>query len=224
MKTILIADDLPDHLDLLEVVLQRSDCRLLRADNGAAALRLARSHAPDIVFLDIEMPGLNGAEVCRLLKAEPSTASRPVVLVSVRDHIELSQRCGADLFLRKPVDEPVLLSTLARFLDVSSRREERALVDWPIQFWRDGVAHSGRLMDLSREGFFIECASLQTPGARLAVSFSVPAASSAAARAIFAEAIVVRWEQEARSGMGCRFFRPSRSNRRSIEEFLGATD
>jgi len=224
MKTILIADDLPDHLDLLEVVLQRSDFRLVRAENGAAALRLARRDSPDLVFLDVEMPGLNGAEVCRMLKAERATSNRPVVLVSVRDHSELSQRCGADLFLRKPVDEPMLLSTLARFLDVSSRKDERTLVDWEIQFWRDGIAHAGRLLDVSVEGFFVEAASLQAPGARLAVSFSLSSGALAAPRAVFAEAIVVRRETGSRTGMGCRFFRLSRANQRWIEEFLASGD
>ncbi len=82
MKTILIADDLPAHLDLFEVILQRADCRLVRAEEGIAALRIAREVRPDLIYLDFEMPGINGAEICRLLKADPDRRDVPVVLFS----------------------------------------------------------------------------------------------------------------------------------------------
>lgn len=224
MKTILIADDLPAHLDLLEVILQRADCRLVRAEDGIAALRLAREEKPDLVYLDIEMPGMNGGEVCRLLKADPERRLVPVVLVSSHGRREFAMKCGADQFLGKPVDEPTLLGTLEAFLRLHARGEKRLSVDWPLTFWREGSSHSGRMLDVSRTGFFVECRRPQSIGSRLAIAFPLPEPDAGEERMFVGEAIVVRWETAPRSGMGCRFFRTTLAGRAALERHLGAAD
>jgi len=222
VKTILIADDLPAHLDLFEVILQRADCRVVRAEEGIAALRLAREEHPDLLYLDIEMPGISGAEVCRLLKAESAWRNVPVVLVSSHQRRDDARRSGADLFLAKPVDEPTLLETLETFLHLQARGEPRLSVDWPLTFWREGSSHSGRMRDVSRTGFFVECRQPQSIGARLAIAFPLPDAERADERAFVGEAIVVRWEAAPRSGMGCRFFRTTLTGRASLERQISA--
>ncbi|HKB71121.1 MAG TPA: response regulator [Thermoanaerobaculia bacterium] len=222
MKTILIADDLPAHLDLLEVILQRADCRLVRAEDGIAALRLAREEKPDLVYLDIEMPGMNGGEVCRLLKADPERRRVPVVLVSSHGRREFAMKCGADQFLGKPVDEPTLLGTLEAFLRLQARGEKRLSVEWPVTFWREGSSHSGRMLDVSRTGFFVECRRPQSIGSRLAIAFPLPEPDAGEERMFVGEAIVVRWEAAPRSGMGCRFFRTTLAGRTALERHLAA--
>ncbi|HET7451147.1 MAG TPA: response regulator [Thermoanaerobaculia bacterium] len=207
MKTILIADDLPAELDLFEVILQRADCRLVRAEDGISALRLAREEKPDLIYLDVEMPGMGGGEVCRMLKADPERRRVPVVLVSSHGRRDTAMKCGADQFLGKPVDEPTLLATLEAFLRLQARGERRLSVDWPLTFWREGSSHSGRILDVSRSGFFGECRRPQTVGSRLAVAFPLPDSGAGEDRTFVGEAIVVRWENAPRSGMGCRFFR-----------------
>lgn len=222
MKTILIADDLPAHLDLLEVILQRADCRLVRAEDGIGALRLAREEKPDLIYLDIEMPGINGGEVCRLLKADPERRQVPIVLVSSHGRREFAMKCGADQFLGKPVDEPTLLGTLEAFLRLQARGEKRLAVDWPITFWREGSSHAGRILDVSRSGFFVECRRPQTVGSRLAIAFPLPEAAGED-RMFVGEAIVVRWESAPRSGMGCRFFRTTAPGRAALDRQLSET-
>jgi len=223
VKTILIADDLPAHLDLFEVILQRADCRLVRAADGIAALRLVREERPDLVYLDIEMPGMNGGEVCRALKADTASREIPVVLVSSHHGRDYALKCGADLFLGKPVDEPTLLESLETFLRLQARGETRKGVEWPLTFWREGSSHAGRLLDVSKTGFFVECRRPQSVGARLAVAFPLPEAGESGEKIFVAEAIVVRWESAPRSGMGCRFFRTTLSSRASLERYLEET-
>ena len=218
MKTILIADDLPAHLDLLEVVLRRADCRLERAEDGVAALRIAREIRPDLIYLDVEMPGVNGGEVCRILKSDPASRGTPVVLVSSHERREFALRCGADLFLAKPVDEPTLLDSLEAFLRLRARGEKRLAIDWPVTFWREGSSHSGRMRDVSRSGFFVECRRPQAIGARLAIAFPLPDEDADGERLFVGEAIVVRWDGAPRSGMGCRFFRTTLSGRAALEQ------
>ena len=221
MRTILFADDIPAFLDLFEVILQRADCRFLRAEDGPAALRIAHESRPDLIYLDYDMPGINGAEVCRILKSDPAFSSTPVVLVSGQSGAaELASRCGADLFLGKPVDEPALLSTLHRFLHVQPRREDRMAVDWPMTFWRDGFSHLGRMRDLSKTGFFLACPEVQTIGARLAITFSFPRNGGEEERTFIGEAIVVRHEDGEGCGMGCRFFRTTQTGLATVETFL----
>lgn len=224
MKTILIADDLPAHLDLFEVILQRADCRLVRAEDGIAALRLAREERPDLVYLDIEMPGMNGGEVCRLLKADPERRAVPVVLVSSHGRREFAMKCGADQFLGKPVDEPTLLGTLDAFLRLHARGEKRLAVEWPLTFWREGSSHSGRMRDVSRTGFFVECRRPQSIGSRLAIAFPLPEPDAGDERMFVGEAIVVRWDTAPRSGMGCRFFRTTVAGRGALERVLRDTE
>lgn len=224
MKTILIADDLPAHLDLFEVILQRADCRLVRAEEGIAALRLAREANPDLIYLDFEMPGINGAEICRMLKAEAPRREVPIVLVSSHQRREDAMKSGADLFLAKPVDEPTLLASLESFLHLRARGEQRVPIDWPLTFWREGSSHSGRMRDVSRTGFFVECRRPQAVGSRLAFAFPFPDAGNAEDRLCVGEAIVVRWEAAPHSGMGCRFFRTTLSGRASLDRHLAAIE
>jgi CheY-like chemotaxis protein len=219
MKKILIVDDLPAHLDLFEAILQRADCRLLRAEDGASALRLAREEKPDLIFLDIEMPGMNGGEVCRVIKADPLSRSIPVVLVSSHHGPEFAEKCGANQFLPKPVEEPVLLEALEKYLQLHARGEQRNSVEWPITFWREGNSHEGRMLDVSRTGFFLEATPLQSIGARLAISFPLPKTSDGD-RAFVGEAIVVRWERSASQGMGCRFFRTTQTGKTALEGYF----
>ncbi len=221
MKTILIVDDLPAHLDLFEVILQRADCRMLRASDGVAALRTAREEKPDMIFLDIEMPGMNGGEVCRVIKADSLLRSVPVVLVSSHHGPAFAAKCGADHFLPKPVEEPVLLETLEKYLQLHARGEMRLAIEWPITFWREGNSHGGRMLDISRSGFFLEASPPQSIGARIAISFPIPATADGEGTFV-GEAIVVRWEGAARKGMGCRFFRTTQTGKSVLEGYFAS--
>ena len=86
--TILIVDDTPANLSLLSDVL-KSDYRTKAAVNGEKALKLAFSGTPpDLILLDIMMPGMDGYEVCRRLKANPATRSIPVIFVTAMNEVE----------------------------------------------------------------------------------------------------------------------------------------
>lgn len=221
MKTILFADDIPAFLDLFEVILQRAECRFLRASDGPAALRIAHAEHPDLIYLDYDMPVINGVEVCRILKSEPGFSQVPIVVVSAHDGAaELATRCGADLFLGKPVDEPALLSTLDRFLRLQPRKEGRKPVDWPMTFWREGSSYAGQMRDLSRTGFFLESSAVQSVGARLAISFLLPRENGEDSQSFVGEAIVVRQVSGSHAGMGCRFFRTTQTGMATVQAFL----
>jgi len=117
-RTILVVDDTPDSIMVLCALLKDAyDTKV--AINGAAALRLLQSAAVDLVLLDVVMPGMDGHEVCRRIRATPHLATLPVVFLSARDGPEDIARAlaaGGTAVLAKPVEPARLHALLQRWL------------------------------------------------------------------------------------------------------------
>ncbi|MBV1707531.1 MAG: PleD family two-component system response regulator [Hyphomicrobiales bacterium] len=110
---ILVVDDLAANTKLLEVRLTAEYFEVIVANNGVDALQICRAGRCDIVLLDAMMPGIDGFEVCRRLKADRLTAHLPVIIITALDEARDRVRgleAGADDFLTKPVDEMALLA------------------------------------------------------------------------------------------------------------------
>ena len=103
MATILVVDDEQPLRDLLADVLELDGHRVIVAGNGREALAIARRDRPDLVVSDVMMPHLNGVRLCQQLKADPSTASVPVILMSSVG-ARIVAGSGADAFVKKPFD------------------------------------------------------------------------------------------------------------------------
>lgn len=109
---VLVVDDIAANRLLLRELLEPGGNEVMEAANGSTALELAVAQSPDVVLLDVQMPGMDGFEVCRRLKASEATAAIPVVLVTVLDAREdriAGIRAGATDFLTKPVDRTELV-------------------------------------------------------------------------------------------------------------------
>ncbi|MBN1642447.1 MAG: response regulator transcription factor [Anaerolineae bacterium] len=105
MVDILVVDDDRDVAQSIELALRRRDFRVKLAHSGVEALKTLRRYRPDLVILDVLMPGMSGFDVCRRLRADPNTAQLPVVFLTARgqeqDRIE-GLRVGADDYVGKP--------------------------------------------------------------------------------------------------------------------------
>ena len=112
-RSVLVVDDERTNRELVEVYLQDVDCDVLHAAGGREALDAIRCHSVDLVLLDINMPDLDGLEVCALIKHAPATKLLPVVMVTGRsameDHVNALD-AGADDFLVKPISRVELLA------------------------------------------------------------------------------------------------------------------
>jgi DNA-binding response OmpR family regulator len=100
---VLVVDDDPTIRDVLRVMLGFEGCQVVDAPDGESALVMSAAIRPDVVILDVTMPGINGFEVCRQLKSGP--APPRVVMLTARDHPKderLGLDAGADAYLRKP--------------------------------------------------------------------------------------------------------------------------
>jgi CheY-like chemotaxis protein len=125
-RTILIVDDDESIRRLIATTLEDvSGYRMSEAGDGEEAMRRAREVRPSIVFLDIDMPLLNGIEACRRMKSEPATADATIVMLTgdSEQAAELeARRAGADLFLTKPFSPLHLLRLVDRLGDRPPQR------------------------------------------------------------------------------------------------------
>src|SRR5258706_8295224 len=128
---ILVVDDIEANVRLLQAKLQAEYYEVLCASDGATALAIAASEKPDIVLLDVMMPGMDGFQVCRRLKDDPETRHIPVVLVTALDGRAdriTGLEAGADEFLTKPIDDLMLFArvkSLTRLKMVIDELRER---------------------------------------------------------------------------------------------------
>ena len=126
---VLVVDDTPQNVKLLADVLGAKGFVAVTASSGEEGLAKLATEKPDIVLLDVMMPGLSGYDVCRRIRANPDTALLPVVLVTSLDPHEERVKgieAGADDFLSKPIHQPELLARVRSLLRVKSLQDEVA--------------------------------------------------------------------------------------------------
>jgi DNA-binding response OmpR family regulator len=104
-RTILVIDDEPEVVKLLDFNLTKEGFLVMSAGNGEAGLQVAKKHRPDLVILDVMMPGLDGWETCKRLRQEPGTANIPLLMLTAKgeegDRV-LGLELGADDYMPKP--------------------------------------------------------------------------------------------------------------------------
>ena len=114
MSLVLIIEDNDKNLELVRDILQAKGYDTLEAGTAENGLKIARAHAPDLILMDIQLPGMNGIEGLRSLRAEPVTAGIPVVAITASVMLadrEQIMRAGFDGFIEKPI-------TVRSFLEV----------------------------------------------------------------------------------------------------------
>lgn len=120
MSLVLVVDDDPVIVRLLEVNLRLDGYEVATASRGEQALERAAESAPDLVILDVMMPGLDGWETCRRLREQPAFADTPVVFLSARvqdDERSKGPALGSVAYLTKPFDPVRLMELVRRMLD-----------------------------------------------------------------------------------------------------------
>lgn len=120
MKKILIVDDQEELLDLMEATLTMEDYQILKATNGKEAVDIARAKQPDMIIMDIMMPGkFDGLEATRVLKNDPQTSSCSIILLSANaqnDDIKKGLATGADSYFTKPFSPLELIKKVEEVL------------------------------------------------------------------------------------------------------------
>ncbi len=167
---ILIVEDDPDILGLLHFNLEKAGFETFRAENGEQALLLAKKQTPDLVLLDILMPGLNGLEVCRRMKRDPVLQHIPIMMVTAKgeetDRI-VGLELGADDYVVKPFSIREIILRIQKLLD---RREKQGAPSYlkADSLVMDLEAHTAKLeetfLDLTATEFRLLAHLMKTRG------------------------------------------------------------
>ncbi|KKK56266.1 hypothetical protein LCGC14_3066240, partial [marine sediment metagenome] len=118
-KTILIVEDNPDNRFTISQLVEQMGHRYITADDGRLAVEAAKQHRPDLILMDIQLPGLSGLDATKQIKADPATAKIPVVAVTakvMKGDREAILSEGCDDYLPKPLDRAEFLAVLSKWL------------------------------------------------------------------------------------------------------------
>jgi CheY-like chemotaxis protein len=119
MARILLVDDEPELRIITRMMLEKAGYEVVEASNGEEGLRILANFKPDLILLDVMMPGMGGWKVCEKIKADEKLKHIPVVMFTVRtseEDIEHSRECGAEAHINKPFEKQELLATIERLL------------------------------------------------------------------------------------------------------------
>ncbi len=170
-ETILIVDDEEDVLELVRYNLAKEGYAVIAAETGERALTQAHAKGPDLIILDLMLPGIDGLEVCKQLKAEPKTRHIPIIMLTAKGEesdIVTGLELGADDYVTKPFSPKVLIARVRRTL---RRRVDRSTEKAPLKIGlleidpaRRRVLVGSESVDLTFTEFNILCALARRPG------------------------------------------------------------
>ncbi len=124
MRRVLVVEDNAVNLELMTALLEQEGCEVLVAETAEASIGLARAARPDLILMDVQLPGMTGYEAARRLKDDPSTAAIPVVAVTaqaMRGEEARAAQAGCAGYLTKPLDAQTFRQTLRRLLPKGER-------------------------------------------------------------------------------------------------------
>ena len=169
--TLLLVDDDPDILTLLQTKFKEEPFDVFTAAEGASALSLIRTQKPDLIVLDVRMPGLSGLEICRFLKADKKTREIPIIILSARsDEIDrvLGLEFGADDYVTKPFNSRELILRIHNVLRRVYKREEAnegfTQGDLTVDLLKHEVTVKGEPIPLTLTEFKLLSSLLETVG------------------------------------------------------------
>ncbi len=155
---ILVADDNPENLDIFQTRLAAHGYEILTATDGEEAIAIARGKQPDLILLDVMMPKMDGIEVCRHLKGDPSLPFMPIIMVTAKtgsQDVVAGLEAGADEYLTKPVDHTALVARVKSMLRIKAlndtvQAQSAKLAEWNTTLEKRVNEQLSQLESLSR--------------------------------------------------------------------------
>lgn len=221
-RTILLADDAALFRDLGSLFLART-AEVVTARDGIEALARIARERPEVVVADLDMPRLDGAELCRRIKADPDTRSIPVILVTSGDeaqHRARAVRAGADDVIAKPISRIALIQSVNRFLrGTGIRGLTRVPMVAEVRIRGTVTLSHGIARNLSRGGIFVEAERTAAPDTEVELHFELPDSHDPIVPT--AEIVWCRPRtQDHSAGMGMRFLALDRTSAMRIDEYV----
>lgn len=227
-KKILLVDDVKLFLELEKSFFLRNDAfEILAVGNGREALEIVKAERPDLIYLDMYMPGMNGDECCRLIKDSEEGRQIPVVMVTSAGREEDRLRCvdaGCDEIITKPINRSHFLSIAKKFLEVHEREAPRYALHIKVRF---GTNMDSLLTDytvnLNTGGLFLSYPKPFPVNTQLSVEFGLPESGVAVccqARVAWVNDAENPLKRDLPAGMGLQFVDITPEKMDSIREYI----
>ncbi|MCX7769713.1 MAG: response regulator [Proteobacteria bacterium] len=174
---ILLIDDVKFFLELEKNYLSNIDCEIFTAFNGKEGLEIVNVIRPDLIFVDYEMPVMNGLEFIKQVKGDQSFKDIPVVLVSAFIDDELKkivQGLEVNRILKKPFTREDFIAIVNEFLRLDKRKKERVKINMPAFYGFEDKMEKGAILDISEGGAFLAGDVQLKEGALLEMKFLIP--------------------------------------------------
>jgi CheY-like chemotaxis protein len=219
--TILLVDDNRMFIEIEKEFLEYSHVDVLTAQDGLEALHVIKTNRPDLVFMDLQMPKMDGAACCRAIRSDPALVTIPVVMVTSKGKDEDRENCfsaGCDYFLTKPLDRDHFLEAARRYLPGVDRREKRLSINIDAICSINDKAFSCVLHDISMGGAFIATDYFGVPESVIRISFTLPDGTIIECPGRIAW--VNRISSNLPKGFGVKFALMSKHAKESLERFI----
>jgi CheY-like chemotaxis protein len=173
---ILIVENSSIALQIMKRFLKNEAVVITSAADGEEALSSARKTPPDLIYLALSLPGLNGADCCWRLKSDPELGKVPIVMIAnaTDEETRLCRSSGCDAIITRPVDRRDFLRVGLSLLTGFRNREERAQCRAIVGCALNNAAFYGTIEDISTSGMFVGTVHAVNPGDILAVKFVLP--------------------------------------------------
>ena len=176
-EIILLVDDVQMFIDIEKEYLQHSPVEILTAKDGLEALQVIRDRRPDLVFMDIHMPNMDGIDCCRAIKSDASLVNITVVMVTAKDSEEEQINAfsaGCDQFITKPLDRDYFLSVARSFIPSINRRGKRLETRINAVCDIHNELFPCTIHDLGIGGAFVACEHFAIPKSAVQLTFTLP--------------------------------------------------
>ena len=176
-KKVLLVDDVMLIRELEKAFLKGLPVDVIEACNGAEAIEKAISEHPDLIYLDLNMPVLDGPACCRALKSDPRTKGIPVIMVTTAGKVEdelLCRSSGCDDYITKPINGKLFLDKGRQCIADFERRRRRYSFTTDVEFLKNGESHFGVTADISRGGLYIAVPTHNLPEDPVDLAFKLP--------------------------------------------------
>lgn len=224
---LLLVDDNRVSLELAKEFLKQSAVRIYTAMNGREVLDLVNVIRPDLIFMDLHMPVMDGASCCAALKSDPDLFSIPIVMLTIASNEGDLERCkaaGCDAILSKPINRRMLLDCGLRFLPNIGQIDLRIPCVSQVVFKVANDAGYGTSADLSMNGIFVVFKGEVEMEDRISLTFSLPGNEHAPIEAVGRVAWVNRGMPRIKSampeGFGVEFLEIPHDSAELIREFM----
>lgn len=177
-KKVLLVDDVELFVELEKTFFRREEVTLLVARNGRQAVETVQKELPDLVFMDLFMPEMDGDEACRVLKQDPNFNRLPIIMVTHGGREADLERCraaGCDEVLLKPVNRQQFLDTARHYLGLVERGAPRVEARLSVHYGDElGTELTDFAINISTGGLFLETDQTLAVGSALKLQFPVP--------------------------------------------------